>query len=143
MSPATDDAHTVQNFQKVMLSPERLFAAWVEPGLMKAWLLKTDTNQIGHVETDLRVGGKFSILETTESGEQIEHVGEYLEIKRPKRLMFRLEAPKRFGGTTVVSVDIAAGGEDSWMGFVQTGVEKRSSEAAWREMFRRMQDELA
>ncbi|TDU32470.1 uncharacterized protein YndB with AHSA1/START domain [Panacagrimonas perspica] len=143
MSPATDDAHTFQNFHKVMIPPERLFAAWVDPGLMKTWLLKTGTNEISRVETEPRVGGTFRILEITEDGERIEHVGEYLEVNRPKRLMFRLEAPRRFGGTSVVSVDIAAGGEGSWMGFVQTGVEKKSSEAAWRDMFRRMEDALA
>jgi len=110
---------------------------------MKTWLLKTGTNEISRIETEPRVGGRFRILETTENGEQIEHVGEYLEVNRPKRLMFRLEAPRRFGGSSVVSVDIAAGGEGSWMGFVQTGVDKKSSEAVWREMFRRMEDALA
>ncbi len=139
----SDDAHTVQTFQKSLLPPERLFAAWVEPGLMKTWLFRSRGSEIRQITNDLRVGGKFSILEVTAKGEEIEHFGEYLAIDRPRGLMFTLEIPTYFPGASVVSIDITAGGEGSWLSFAQTGVRKDVMEDVWRQMFRRLQDELA
>lgn len=142
MTVTSDDAHTVQSFQKVQIPPERLFAAWVDPKLMRTWLFKGRKSEIRSVETDLKVGGRFSIV-AVEEGEPIEHFGEYQVIERPRRLMFTLQVPKRFPGVTVVSVVITEGGEGSWMSFAQSGVKKEVTQDAWRQMFRRLEAELA
>jgi len=143
MSIVSDKAHTVQSFQKILLPPERLFAAWIDPGMMKTWFFKTAANEIRGIEVEPRVGGKFLIREAAADGEEVEHTGEYLAFDRPRRLMFSLESPRHFPGSSVVSIDITAGGEGSWMSFAQTGAKKEVMAEVWRQMFRRMQDELA
>ena len=143
MKVTSDSAHTVRSFQKIQIPPERLFAAWVEPGLMRSWLFRSKGAQIRQVEADLRVGGRFRIHAVDAGGKEHETVGEYLEIERPHRLMFWVESPALFAGRAVVSIDITAGGEGSWMSFAQTGVKKELMEQAWRLMFRGLEQELA
>lgn len=137
-----DEAHLVRSFEKVQIAPDRLFDIWTQPKLMQVWLFKTKNNEIRRVEVDLRVGGKFSILEI-DKGEEIEHFGEYQVIEKPRRLMFTLQSPKRFAGVSVVSVGITAGDESSWMSLAHTGVEKATMQSQWRQMFMRLRDELA
>lgn len=144
MNQQADAAHTVKTFQKVALTPDRLFAAWVQPKMMKAWLFKGRNSQITRIDNDLRVGGKFSILETRDDGKQIDHFGEYLEVQPPRRLMFTLQVPDHFEGVSVVSVDITRGDEATcWMSFAQTGVKKEITQEAWRLMFRQLTAEFA
>ena len=45
------------------VEPYAVFDAWTKPELMKSWLFKSPDNEIISVKTDLKVGGKFSILE--------------------------------------------------------------------------------
>jgi uncharacterized protein YndB with AHSA1/START domain len=64
------------------LGPEIVFDAWAKSELMKTWLFKSSDNEILSIKTDLKAGGKFSILEL-KNNEKIDHFGKYLEIKTP------------------------------------------------------------
>lgn len=88
-------------------SAERVFDAWLNPDSVCQWLFATPTGQMTRVDIDPRVGGKFAIVERRD-GEDVEHVGEYLEIKRPSRLVFSFAVPKYSSQFTRVSIDIAA-----------------------------------
>jgi uncharacterized protein YndB with AHSA1/START domain len=57
------------------------------------WLFATARGQIVCVEIDARPGGWFYIVERRD-GENVEHIGEYLEIVRPHRLVFTLSVEK-------------------------------------------------
>ena len=61
-----------------------VFRWWTEADLLREWM-----SPIGTVdaEVDLRVGGAFRIV-MKGGGRVIEHVGEYLEIDPPRRLVF-------------------------------------------------------
>jgi uncharacterized protein YndB with AHSA1/START domain len=74
-------------------SSERVFDAWLDSKTAGKWLFATARGQIVCVEIDARAGGWFYIAERRE-GENVEHIGEYLEIVRPHRLVFTLSVEK-------------------------------------------------
>ncbi|WP_341202248.1 SRPBCC domain-containing protein [Planomicrobium okeanokoites] len=69
-----------------------VFKAWTKPELMKKWLFTTEARNVV-AKNDLRVGGKWEIVDRRE-GEEYRATGEYLEIDAPHRLGFTFEMPQ-------------------------------------------------
>ncbi|MGC2110661.1 MAG: SRPBCC domain-containing protein [Candidatus Korobacteraceae bacterium] len=101
-----DSEHRVRITRHFDASPERVFDAWLDPESACKWLFATPSGQMTRVEIDARVGGKFVIVERRD-GEDVDHVGEYLEIDPPRRLVFSFAVPKYSSQSTRVSIDIA------------------------------------
>ena len=70
-------------------SPERVFDAWLVPRTLGQWMFgpRVRAENVVRLDVDPRVGGSFS-LKVERNGELIDHIGHYLEIERPHRLVF-------------------------------------------------------
>ena len=74
-------------------SPERVFDAWLDANSVREWMalpfsaLGGRPVDVRRVEIDARVGGRFTFSDMREDGEAV-HWGTYLEIDRPRRLVF-------------------------------------------------------
>ena len=97
--------------RRIAAPPETVFDAWLDPAGVGDWLFATPDGVMERVEIDPRVGGRFEIDERR-GGELAEHFGEYLEIDRPRRLVFSFAA-MRDAGYTRVTVTIVPDGDGS------------------------------
>jgi uncharacterized protein YndB with AHSA1/START domain len=102
-------------------SPERVFDAWLNPLTAGKWLFTTATGEMMRVEMDPRVGGKYLLIDRRH-GKDIEHVGEYLEIDRPRRLVFTFAVPEFSPQSTRVSIDIVPVGTGCDLTLTHEGV---------------------
>ena len=103
MKPVT--APMIRVMRRLDVAPERVFDAWVDPAKASQWLFATPEGRIVRCEIDACVGGKFVIVDRRDAGD-IEHVGQYIEFDRPRRVVFTFAVPHYSGQETRVSVDI-------------------------------------
>lgn len=103
---------TVRIRRELPATPGEVFAAWTDVESLKKWLCPGDT-RVTAAELDLRVGGRFRIVMSDEGGDY-ENVGEYLEIERPRRLVFNWRSPGTENRETRVTVTLrpSAGGTE-------------------------------
>lgn len=91
--------------RRLHAGPDQVFDAWLDPASAGAWLFATPDGISAHVKIDARVGGGFAIHE--KRGEALAtHYGEYLELARPRRLVFSFGSEKG-KSASIVEVDIA------------------------------------
>jgi uncharacterized protein YndB with AHSA1/START domain len=90
-------------------SAERVFDAFLDPSRAGQFMFATATGKMVRVEIDARAGGTYAFVDRRD-GEDVEHVGEYLEIERPHRLVFTLRVEKHSNDESVVSIEITPRG---------------------------------
>ncbi|WLD94653.1 SRPBCC domain-containing protein [Alkalihalobacillus sp. AL-G] len=126
-------------------SPEQVFDAWLEPEKVIEWMFPK--GEIVRVEINQCVGGHFSFVDKR-NGEEVDHTGEYLEIKQPNRLVFTWGIPAESPDFDQVSINIAPVENGSvltlihelhpdWAGY------KSESENAWTIMLEAMDKTLS
>ena len=117
-------------------TPARVFDAWLDPAVTSRWLFATPDGQIVRCEVDPRPGGAFVITDRR-GGDEVEHVGSYVEVDRPRRLVFTFGVPKYPSDVTRVVLTFAetAGGCDVLLEHDGVPQEWRDqTEQGWRDL---------
>jgi len=129
--------------------PERVFDAWLDPAMIGRFMfgpaLRDET--IIHLKVDARVGGAFS-FKVRRGDMEIDHVGTYREITRPRRLVFTWGILGESVDESVVSIEITPHDDGceltlthemqpQWAGFAQR------VEQGWTTMLAALEGNLA
>jgi uncharacterized protein YndB with AHSA1/START domain len=109
MSGADLTAIAVQTFAA---TPERVYAAILDPAFIARFMFgpQLREEEILHLRNEPRVGGAFS-YKVRRGGEEIDHVGAFLELDPPRRIVFTWAiAPETDGSTVTIDIAPTPGG---------------------------------
>ncbi len=87
---------------------ERVFDAWLSPAMIGRFMFDPQLREeeIVRLSLDARIGGAFSFV-VRRSGEEIDHIGRYLKIERPRRLVFTWAVAPEPEDSSRVVIEIA------------------------------------
>lgn len=105
MAPSSKpQARVVRHFK---VPAERVFDAWLAPEQIGQWMFGPNirVEEVVSLKVQPRIGGTFAFVVRRE-GKQLDHVGEYLELQRPHRLVFNWRIVQAGGEPSRVFIDI-------------------------------------
>jgi uncharacterized protein YndB with AHSA1/START domain len=93
--------------RRLNVSPESAFDAWLDPEMIGRWMFgpALRDEEVLRISLEARLGGSFSFL-VRRQGEDIDHIGQYLDFDRPRRLAFTWGILQQAPDTSRVTVDI-------------------------------------
>ena len=102
--------------------PDRIFDAFLDPAVARFFLFATPDGKIVRAEIDPRVGGRFVLVDRRPGMGDVEHVGDYLEIDRPRRLVFSFGVPAFSPEMSRVAIEIVPEQEGCRLTLTHEGV---------------------
>jgi uncharacterized protein YndB with AHSA1/START domain len=104
----TEQPILVRAGRRFAAPPERVFDAWLSPAMIGRFIFDPQLREeeIVRLSLDARVGGAFSFV-VRRSGEEVDHIGRYLEIERPRRLVFTWAVAPEPEDSSRVVIEIA------------------------------------
>src|SRR5579862_7282602 len=127
----TGGLRTVRVSKRFKASAERVFDAWLDPEKARRFLFVEGAQHVVRAEIDARVGGKFLFV-ARRDGVDRDHIGEYVEIDRPRCLVFTLLVPSAWAEKTVVSIEIEALGSGCELKLTHEGVPEHLEGAVFK-----------
>ncbi|HEY2749871.1 SRPBCC domain-containing protein [Phenylobacterium sp.] len=113
---------TVRVSRHYEASPERVFDAWLDPKVAAKFLFATPNGTMIKAEIDPKVGGHFTFTDRRPDMGEVEHVGTWLEIDRPRRLVFEFAVPAYEPSRTRITLEFAADGAGCALTLTHEGV---------------------
>lgn len=122
----TDDARVLRMERVLDAPPERIFAAWTDPNLLRRWWAAEPDWTTPEARTDVRVGGQYRLSMRGTDGAVRSVAGEYLEVDPPRRLVYTWAWESHpdsasTGEITVVAVDFVREGSATRVVLEQRG----------------------
>lgn len=95
--------------QTFNLTSEKVFDAWLDIEQISKWMFGPTVRdeKIVSMKLEPNVGGTFS-FKVSRNGEEINHVGRYLEIQRPNKLVFTWGIDNESEKESIVTITIAS-----------------------------------
>jgi uncharacterized protein YndB with AHSA1/START domain len=119
-----------------------VFRWCTEPERLSQWMTPVGTVD---AEVDLRIGGALRIVMRGE-GQVIEHTGEFLEIEKPRRLVFTWVSPFTGLRPSRVTVELEPDGQDGTLLRLihsdLTETEADSHQQGWTALIDRLQQRI-
>lgn len=115
--------------------PEAVFDAWTNPEVLRRWWAPQPSWRTPVAEVDLRVGGAYRLSMEDPEGVTYTVCGEYLEVRRPQRLIYTWcweDEQGRPGRSSTVAVDFVANGGSTTVVLEHSGLDSASARAAHR-----------
>jgi uncharacterized protein YndB with AHSA1/START domain len=85
---------------------ERVYDAFLDVATARRFLYASASGEVVRAELDPRIGGAY-VLTDRRNGADVEHSGTFLELDRPRRLVFTMFVPGYSASPDRVIVDIA------------------------------------
>ncbi|TPV94893.1 MAG: SRPBCC domain-containing protein [Myxococcales bacterium FL481] len=96
-----------------------LFDAWTDPALIQQWFF-VDPTWHAEVSADVRPGGSYTLSMITTDGERHTMTGRYLELERPRRVVFTWNS--HVTQDTKVTVEIEPVGSKTRVRLIHEGI---------------------
>jgi uncharacterized protein YndB with AHSA1/START domain len=112
MARADTTAPSVQIRRRVKAAAEQIFDLWTKPDLMVRWMSPFPGAVDCEASCDLRPGGAFSLVMS--SGDSSREVtGTYVQIDRPRKLVFTWIGPLTNNVNTLVTLELIPRGDET------------------------------
>ena len=102
----------VQVRRRVRAGAEQIFDLWTKPDLMVRWMSPFPGTVDCKASCDLRPGGAFSLVMSSEQSSR-EVSGTYVQIDRPRKLVFTWTGPLTNHVNTLVTVELHPRGDET------------------------------
>jgi uncharacterized protein YndB with AHSA1/START domain len=96
---------TVRVRRNVKAEAEQVFDLWTKPELMVRWMSPYPGAVDCKARSDVRTGGAFSLVMSSEDS-SCEISGTYVEVERPRRLVFTWIGPPTSNVNTLVTIEL-------------------------------------
>jgi uncharacterized protein YndB with AHSA1/START domain len=145
---ARDDTtgRIVQIRRRVRAPAELIFDLWTKPDLMARWMSPFPGAVDCKASSDLRSGGAFSLVMSSKESKR-EVSGTYVQIDRPRKLVFTWCGPLTDNVNTLVTVELIARGDETDLVLTHerlpTPAIREGHTAGWGHIFDHLADAVA